>query len=486
MTALAIPPRCRRPGAPEPDHAAPAVHAVRHPHRPLPPAPLHHAPRGGRPRRPLRPHAAASPTPPRLPPAARGAPAARQPPVPRLQSGGQPQRARALADRSCRLALLWCRRATAAPWTSPPLSPSRGTARCTSSGWAPRQLRSHAGAPAVAPSPARLAGAALCRAARCAAELAECSRLRGGAAAAGGLPGLVGTWGGGRCRAPLCCTRAAQPTPLPPPRPAPPCARAVLVQVLGRQLDAAASVRLQDGPRRRAGQEPDDRAGIPGGGAPAVAPQPRGHALGAGAALLRLLAGPHVWQLVGGPPGCWALPAAGPAPARSSARLPSLACLPCTSCRGMASRHLTSRPRCLHTCPPAARSQHVFVDPAHPDDAYRSTYNCIAAADNQRTYNDGYHIQHHLNSRLHWSAMPQRFLDTLAEHEEHDGEWRALLAALWLPRAKERAGACACCWTCPRLCRGRHPGHRACLTTCGCVCCLPAACSAGVQEDPLF
>ena len=42
-------PPLRRPGAAEPGHAPPAVYAVRHPHRPLPPAPLHHAPRGARP-----------------------------------------------------------------------------------------------------------------------------------------------------------------------------------------------------------------------------------------------------------------------------------------------------------------------------------------------------------------------------------------------------------------------------------------------------
>lgn len=67
-------------------------------------------------------------------------------------------------------------------------------------------------------------------------------------------------------------------------------------------------------------------------------------------------------------------------------------------------------------------SQHVFVDPSQPDDDYRLTYNCLACGDNARTYNDGYHIVHHVNSRLHWSELPQRFIDTLKEHEAHDGE----------------------------------------------------------------
>ncbi|GFR48554.1 hypothetical protein Agub_g10453 [Astrephomene gubernaculifera] len=65
-------------------------------------------------------------------------------------------------------------------------------------------------------------------------------------------------------------------------------------------------------------------------------------------------------------------------------------------------------------------SQHVFVDPDEPRNTYRSTYNCVACSDNQRTYNDGYHIIHHLNSRLHWSELPRRFVDTLAAHDDND------------------------------------------------------------------
>lgn len=64
----------------------------------------------------------------------------------------------------------------------------------------------------------------------------------------------------------------------------------------------------------------------------------------------------------------------------------------------------------------------MFVDPQAPGSPYRSTYNCLACPDNARTYNDGYHIIHHLNSRLHWSQLPQQFAATLAEHDENDGE----------------------------------------------------------------
>ena len=49
------------------------------------------------------------------------------------------------------------------------------------------------------------------------------------------------------------------------------------------------------------------------------------------------------------------------------------------------------------------------------------TYSCVAHADNQRSFNDGYHVQHHLNSRLHWSELPARFLETMPLHAAADG-----------------------------------------------------------------
>merc|ERR1719482_825737 len=63
-------------------------------------------------------------------------------------------------------------------------------------------------------------------------------------------------------------------------------------------------------------------------------------------------------------------------------------------------------------------SQHIFVDPTRPESNYALTYNCIDTFVNRRTFNDGYHVIHHYNARMHWSELPQHFHSekVLAKH----------------------------------------------------------------------
>eukprot|EP00899_Mesostigma_viride_P003359 jgi/Mesvir1/13023/Mv06020-RA.1 len=65
-------------------------------------------------------------------------------------------------------------------------------------------------------------------------------------------------------------------------------------------------------------------------------------------------------------------------------------------------------------------SQHIFIDPDNHRSSYALTYNCIHAPGNLRTFNDGYHIVHHVNSKVHWSEMPAQFLSTLDRHVQED------------------------------------------------------------------
>jgi len=60
-------------------------------------------------------------------------------------------------------------------------------------------------------------------------------------------------------------------------------------------------------------------------------------------------------------------------------------------------------------------SQHIFVDPTRPTNNYALSYNCIDSWVNQRTFNDGYHVIHHYNARMHWSEMPEHFHSEAAQ-----------------------------------------------------------------------
>lgn len=65
-------------------------------------------------------------------------------------------------------------------------------------------------------------------------------------------------------------------------------------------------------------------------------------------------------------------------------------------------------------------SQHMFLDPSSPESPWGCTFNAMNCEDNKNTFNDGYHIVHHVHSRLHWSEMPSNFMQNLSKYSEKD------------------------------------------------------------------
>jgi fatty acid desaturase len=54
--------------------------------------------------------------------------------------------------------------------------------------------------------------------------------------------------------------------------------------------------------------------------------------------------------------------------------------------------------------------QHAFVDRTAPENSYKNSITCINTSYNQRCFNDGYHIGHHVRRTRHWTEMPGDFL----------------------------------------------------------------------------
>jgi hypothetical protein len=65
-------------------------------------------------------------------------------------------------------------------------------------------------------------------------------------------------------------------------------------------------------------------------------------------------------------------------------------------------------------------SQHIFINPSNPKSNYGLAYNCVNCPDNMRTFNDGYHIVHHIHSQMHWSELPYGFLKDIKKCIEED------------------------------------------------------------------
>jgi len=65
-------------------------------------------------------------------------------------------------------------------------------------------------------------------------------------------------------------------------------------------------------------------------------------------------------------------------------------------------------------------SQHIFINPDLSRDNYGLAYNCVNCPDNMRTFNDGYHIVHHIESTLHWTLLPNHFIENINEYIKMD------------------------------------------------------------------
>lgn len=61
-------------------------------------------------------------------------------------------------------------------------------------------------------------------------------------------------------------------------------------------------------------------------------------------------------------------------------------------------------------------AQHAFLDPEAPQTPWGSSTNIIASRHNRRCFNNGYHIIHHARPALHWSVLPQEFVDNLERY----------------------------------------------------------------------
>lgn len=61
-------------------------------------------------------------------------------------------------------------------------------------------------------------------------------------------------------------------------------------------------------------------------------------------------------------------------------------------------------------------AQHAFIDEDAPENCYRNSITCINSMYNQRCFNDGYHIGHHVKQTRHWTEMPGDFQANIATY----------------------------------------------------------------------
>jgi fatty acid desaturase len=60
--------------------------------------------------------------------------------------------------------------------------------------------------------------------------------------------------------------------------------------------------------------------------------------------------------------------------------------------------------------------EHAFIDRASSQNIYRNSTTCLNTIYNRIGFNDGYHTGHHLKPGLHWTQLPQAFLNDRAAY----------------------------------------------------------------------
>lgn len=65
-------------------------------------------------------------------------------------------------------------------------------------------------------------------------------------------------------------------------------------------------------------------------------------------------------------------------------------------------------------------AQHAFVDAPTPGNCHRNSITCINTPYNKKSWNDGYHISHHLRPNRHWTDHPKEFMDNINEYIKED------------------------------------------------------------------
>jgi fatty acid desaturase len=64
-------------------------------------------------------------------------------------------------------------------------------------------------------------------------------------------------------------------------------------------------------------------------------------------------------------------------------------------------------------------TQHAFVCPTDPGNAYKNSITCVNVKYNHKCWNDGYHITHHLKPGMHWTQHPVEFMNTIENYKEN-------------------------------------------------------------------